>query len=411
MYKLIDISKEEYDKFVKEHKYGDLCQISSWADVKGLSWKSKRIVMKDENEKIVATAQMLFRKIPKLNKTVCYIPRGFVCDYDDIKVVKEILKFSLEIAKKERAAFLTIDPIVQRKDKPNLHEELKKLGFKHNGFTQGFVDLNPRFSMVTDISFSLDELLKKFNKRAQTNIKKSIKYGLSFEIASEKDILEFYNLMEITGKRDGFSIRSIEYFKRLITELKKTDDAFLVLIKMYPKVTLDILKKEYEQILKEYKKLQTKFSKEENKENKNLNLQISEIENRKEKQEKLISKIEKKVLENKPIVLSGAILTYCGKKAYYLYGASSNDFRELLSNYFMQWKMMEFSKNRGCTSYDFGGISGIMKEDDHEFGLFDFKRRFNSEINEKIGQFDYILDPFVYFIFKTYLKIIKFIRR
>ena len=34
-----------------------------------------------------------------------------------------------------------MDPIVQRKDKPSLHEDLKKIGFKHNGFTTGFVDL------------------------------------------------------------------------------------------------------------------------------------------------------------------------------------------------------------------------------------------------------------------------------
>lgn len=411
MYKLIDVSKEEYDKFVKGHKYGDICQISSWADVKSPYWYSKRIVMSNENNDIVASAQLLFRKIPKINKTICYIPRGFVCDYDDINVIKAMLKYVIEKAKKEKACFFTMDPIVQRKDKPSLHEDLKKIGFKHNGFTTGFVDLQPRFAMVTDISDNLDLVFKKFNSRAKTNIKKSIKYGLSFEVTDEKELSSFYNLMLETGKRDEFSIRSKEYFEKLISELKKTNDAFLVLIKMYPKTTFDILKKEYDEIIKEIERANKKLLKIDKEKEENLKLQILEIENRKEKIKKLIAKIEPLTLENKPVVLSGAILTYCGKKAYYLYGASSNDFRELLSNYFMQWNMMEFSKNRGCTSYDFGGISGIMQKDDHEYGLFDFKRRFNSEVNEKIGQFYYILNPFVYFIFKTYLKIIKFIRK
>lgn len=412
MYKLIDISVQEYDKFVKEHKYGDICQISSWASVKAPFWYCKRLAMADESGKIVATAQLLFRKILKLNRTICYISRGFVCDYDDMKVVESILNFVKECAKEEKVVFFIIDPIVLRKDKPNLHIALQKLGFKHNGFTTGFVDVQPRFSMVTDISDDLDNVFKKFNPRAKTNIKKSIKYGLSFEMTDEKEISDFYNLMVTTGKRDEFSIRSKEYFEKLVFELKKTNDAFLVLIKMNPRLTYSILKKENEEILKELEKLNLKLSKtNEEKKIENIKLQILETEKRKEKNEKLLSQIEPLTIENKPVVLSGAILTYCGKKAYYLYGASSNNFRELLSNYFMQWKMMEFSKERGCTSYDFGGISGIMKKDDHEYGLFDFKNRFNSEVYEKIGQFDYILNPCMYFAFKAYVKISSLIRK
>ena len=42
--------------------------------------------------------------------------------------------------------------------------------------------------------------------------------------------------------------------------------------------------------------------------------------------------------------LSGAIFTLCGAKVYYLYGASSNQYRDLLPNYFMQWEMMRYAK-------------------------------------------------------------------
>lgn len=411
MYKLIDISNDEYDKFVKSNKYGDLCQLSAWADVKAPYWYAKRIVMADENENIVATAQLLFRKIPKINRTICYISRGFVCDYDNMEIVKAILDFAVEVAKKEKSIFLTIDPIVERKDKPNLHKELEKIGFKHKGFTVGMVDFQPRFAMVTDISEDLDTVFKSFNSRAKTNIKKSIKYGLSFEIVDNSKVEEFSKLMEVTGKRDGFTARGKEYFERLLLSLQKTDDAFLVLIKMYPNITFEILKKEYNDILKEFSKTNDKILKtEDDKKLENLKLQLTEIENRKEKISNLISDIESLLEKNDPVLLSGSILTYCGKKAYYLYGASSDEYRELLSNYFMQWKMIEFSKERGCTSYDFGGISGIMDKDDHEYGLFDFKRRFNSEINEKIGEFNYILDPIMFFIFNKLLKTFRVLR-
>lgn len=408
MFKLLDLTNEQHDEFVKSHKYGDICQLSNWANVKAPFWYSKRVAVGDENDKIFGVGQLLFRKIPRTSMTICYVSRGFVCDYEDMEVVRALLNETAKIAREEKSVVIKIDPVVERKVKPNLHKELEKLGFKHRGFTVGFVDTQPRFAMVTDISADEDAVLKSFNSRAKTNIKKATKYGLSFEMVGLDEIDKFIKLMEITGKRDGFLTRSGEYLTKLVTEMEKGDDAFLVLIKMYPKTTIKILKDEYNSILKELEKTNKKLEKlEEEDKIKNVKLQISEIENRKEKISLLIDEIEPLTEENKEVVLSGAILTFCGKKAYYLYGASSNDFRELLSNYFMQWEMIKFSKARGCTSYDFGGISGIMAEGDKEYGLFDFKRRFNSEINEKIGEFDLVLKPIVFFAMDKVLLWIK----
>lgn len=408
MFKLLDLTNEQHDEFVKSHKYGDICQLSNWANVKAPFWYSKRVAVGDENDKIFGVGQLLFRKIPRTSMTICYVSRGFVCDYEDMEVVKALLNETAKIAREEKSVVIKIDPVVERKVKPNLHKELEKLGFKHRGFTVGFVDTQPRFAMVTDISADEDAVLKSFNSRAKTNIKKATKYGLSFEMVGLDEIHKFIKLMEITGKRDGFLTRSGEYLTKLVTEMEKGDDAFLVLIKMYPQTTIKILKDEYNSILKELEKTNKKLEKlEEEDKIKNAKLQISEIENRREKISSLIDEIEPLTKENKEVVLSGAILTFCGKKAYYLYGASSNDFRELLSNYFMQWEMIKFSKARGCTSYDFGGISGIMAEGDKEYGLFDFKRRFNSEINEKIGEFDLVLKPIVFFAMDKVLLWIK----
>lgn len=408
MFNLMNLTDIEHDNFVKSHKYGDMCQLSNWANVKAPVWYSKRVAVGDENRNILGVGQLLFRKIPKTKNTLCYVSRGFVCDYDNIEVVKFLLDETVKVAKKEKSAVIKIDPVVERRIKPELHKDLEKLGFKHRGFSTGFVDTQPRFAMVTDISADEEIVLKSFNSRAKTNIKKATKCGLSFEMVEVDEIDKFNKLMEITGKRDGFLTRSGDYLTKLVKEMKKSDDAFLVLIKMYPQRTIKILKEEYTSILNELDKVNKKSEKVEDEEKiKNLKLQISEIENRKEKISTLIEEIEPLTEENREVVLSGAILTFCGKKAYYLYGASSNDFRELLSNYFMQWEMIKFSKQRGCTSYDFGGISGIMSEDDKEYGLFDFKRRFNSEIHEKVGEFDYVLNSFVFFCIDTVFKAIK----
>lgn len=59
-------------------------------------------------------------------------------------------------------------------------------------------------------------------------------------------------------------------------------------------------------------------------------------------------------LEGTP--LSSLILVRHEKTATYLFGASSNQQRNLMAPYLLQWQAMQFAKAAGCTSYDFWGI-------------------------------------------------------
>jgi hypothetical protein len=43
-------------------------------------------------------------------------------------------------------------------------------------------------------------------------------------------------------------------------------------------------------------------------------------------------------------------------QAWYIFGASSNEKRNLMPNHLMQWTMMQWAKDNGCTSYDFRGV-------------------------------------------------------
>ena len=44
---------------------------------------------------------------------------------------------------------------------------------------------------------------------------------------------------------------------------------------------------------------------------------------------------------------------FAGNKSYYLYGASSNDYRDFLPNHHMQFEMMKYAREHGATTYDF----------------------------------------------------------
>jgi len=95
--------------------------------------------------------------------------------------------------------------------------------------------------------------------------------------------------------------------------------------------------------------------------------------------------------------IAGALLMTIGDKAWYLYGASSNAHRNLMPNYLMQWEMIRWSRQQGCTLYDFRGVSGdITDESNPLYGLYRFKKGFGGELTEFIGDWDCVYSPLFY---------------
>ncbi len=91
--------------------------------------------------------------------------------------------------------------------------------------------------------------------------------------------------------------------------------------------------------------------------------------------------------------VSGALTTNYGGKACYLYGASDNLFRNVMPNYLIQWEMIRWAEETGCTVYDFQGVSGNLDENHPLYGLYRFKKGFNGSLDELAGEFDFIYRP------------------
>ena len=95
--------------------------------------------------------------------------------------------------------------------------------------------------------------------------------------------------------------------------------------------------------------------------------------------------------EGKPIAGSLAIL--CGDKVWYLYGASSNEHRNLMPNYLVQWAMIQWAVAEGCRIYDLRGVSGFLDESNPLYGIYKFKKRFGGDLTEFIGEMDLVVKP------------------
>lgn len=94
-------------------------------------------------------------------------------------------------------------------------------------------------------------------------------------------------------------------------------------------------------------------------------------------------------------MIAGTIAIHYGDKVWYLYGASSNEHRKAMPNYLLQWEMIKWAIEEKCRIYDFRGVSGDISEDNPLYGLYRFKKRFNGDFVEFVGEYELPLKPFI----------------
>lgn len=86
-----------------------------------------------------------------------------------------------------------------------------------------------------------------------------------------------------------------------------------------------------------------------------------------------------------------AMLVYTfGRKYWYMLGASTNEKRNLMPSYLLQWEVMRWAKKRGATCYDMVAIPSPdnLDESDSLYGVYKFKAGFGGEISDFVGCLD-----------------------
>jgi peptidoglycan pentaglycine glycine transferase (the first glycine) len=103
--------------------------------------------------------------------------------------------------------------------------------------------------------------------------------------------------------------------------------------------------------------------------------------------------------------LSALMVFAFGNRAWYFYGASSNDNRDLMPNYLLQWEAIRWAKSKGCLEYDLWGIpdadlatleSNFTKLSTGLWGVYRFKRGFGGELRRSGGPWDRVYNPYLY---------------
>ena len=101
------------------------------------------------------------------------------------------------------------------------------------------------------------------------------------------------------------------------------------------------------------------------------------------------------------ILLINLILLY-GQAAYFAFGGSSGEHKNLMFSHLAQWEAIKEAKRRGFEVYNFGGIGNGGKGLE---GVSFFKKRFGGELLEYSDSYDLILKPFWHWLYNMRQKI------
>jgi len=121
-------------------------------------------------------------------------------------------------------------------------------------------------------------------------------------------------------------------------------------------------------------------------------------------------KINLYIAKHEGDVLAAIIVLFREKTATYLYGASSNNKRNLMAPYALQWKAVQDAKDADCEYYDFFGIPPYDDPNHPMAGLYRFKTGFGGQIIHRPGSWDYVYKPFFYTFFNIAERLRKKIR-
>ena len=419
MLRLKTIDKEEYDNYVRNHQYkSHFLQSLSWGEFAKVkkNLTPHYLGLTTEDNQLVAATLLLEKHLP-MNMCYLYAPRGFVIDFNKKELLKTMTKKVVEFAKTRKAIFVKIDPDIIRKSYDYQNEEqklnydpevifdnIKKAGFKHLGFTKNFETSQPRYSFRINLEQSMEDIENHLSKTTKQRIAKSEKLETEVVIGTKNDIKEFYHLMTLTESRKDFISYNEDYYETLyeIFNGNKNSKATLLLGKINFNKTIKSLEKNLKRIVDQISILPIDNL------SKSAKTKLEELRKQKENTQSEINKYKDYAKQyGNEVTLSAHMIIEYGDKAWVLYAGNHNILSETYVNYHTYYEHLRYFKSRGLKIYDQFGTIGDLREDNPLFGLHEFKRKFGGDYVEFLGEWDYVINPVMYFVFTKLVPIYR----
>lgn len=326
----------------------------TWGDFKSRwGWSALRFLLAipELRGKPLAAALMLKRTLPLLPFSILYVPKGPILEFADGSLRRTVLAELEQIARRERALFVKIDPDVV-KSWGLEPERSSPLGskfiweLKQRGWRFSSEQIQFRNTVELTLQRPEEELLAAMKQKTRYNIRLAKRRGVTVRQGTPADLPDIVEMYRETAERDAFAIRPAAYYLDI---WRAFHDAGMA----------KVLVAEYERNL-----------------------------------------------------LAAVILVRSGKRAIYMYGASSGRERQRMPGYLLQWQAIRWARSEGFETYDFWGAPDEFVETDRLWGVWRFKAGFQGQVVRHIGAWDFPVRPFWYWlyvvIYPRYLNILRY---
>lgn len=366
-----EITPAEHLAWVRAQPSVSFLQTPAWGHVKQ-DWRAESVGW-FEGEVLVAAALVLHRSLPRVSRSLAYVPEGPWLDWASPRHV-ELLRALRDHLKRGKAFALRIGPpvpthrwhaltikegisdaAITRYDavRPDVTEpvgmavvdELSRLGFRRLSADDGFTAGQPEYVFRMPLAGRSEaDLLSGMNQLWRRNIKKTDKNGVQVRVGlaadADADLAAFHRVYLETAERDRFTPRGRSYFEQMYAAMSAEDP----------------------------------------------------------------ERIRVYLAEHEGDVLAAAIWIRVGEHAWYSYGASTSAKRELQGSTALQWRMLRDSLAAGATTYDLRGITNTLDVDNPHIGLVRFKVGTGGEAVRLAGEWDLPLNPLLYKAFSFYMN-------
>ena len=373
------ITPGEHLAFVRDYRgpqQVSFLQTPAWGEVKS-DWRRESVGWSRGGE-LVGAGLVLHRALPRLGRTLAYLPEGPVLDWaaEDIGEWLEPLRRHLRaqgafavrlgppvVTRRWDAAAVkagVADPAVRTLGEVPATErtavgarvtaQLRDLGWRQQGAEGGFAAGQPRYNFQLPLRHpdgaprTEDEVLRGMNQLWRRNVKKADKEGVSCRRLGpdelEDGLRAFHELYVETAARDGFTPRPAAYFTTMFRALGAEDPERIALF----------------------------------------------------------------TASHEGDLVAATVLVQVGGHVWYSYGASSTAKRDVRGSNAVQWAMVRHALARGASVYDLRGITDTLDAEDAHVGLVQFKVGTGGEAVEYVGEWDLPLNRPLYAAFSLYLS-------
>lgn len=401
--KIVSLTPQQFDFFSYNHHMHSFYQTSMYANLmSNYNYVPSYYGFVDNEGKLIGATMMISQNILGKYK-YAYCPRGFLIDYDNKALLKEITTKFKNYLDKKNYLFLKMDPLVinNKRDKEgniipspyssDLVPFLQSIGYKYYGENKYFGTLKPRWNAILKVTGSSVTLFKNFDDSTRNKIRKAQSRGVEIFQGTENNIKLFYSF--IARKQS----HNLAYYKNFAACFGKNFEIYFA--RLNTEKYLTNVKKLYEIEMLNLEKLNNEIQE------KSLTNSISDkLMNLKLESDKLVATYKNelqeasKLFEKHPegIVIASCAVVLDRNGVEFLIDGQNPTYGLFYPIYLLKWHIIDKYAKQGAIYFDMNAITGYFGDNSKYRGLNESKLGFNADVTEYIGEFDLVIKPTIY---------------